>query len=225
MSGMTELAFDCLNIAPEHCAASPTLVARLRVAETTGASVQALMLRCQVRVDPAGRAYRDDEREALSHLFGDPVRWGRTLRSFSFATVCALVGSFVGSTEAELHIPVSYDLEVTAGKYFSALRAGAIPLSLVFSGTVFGATLSGLRAEPLPCQQAASYRLPVAVWRTLMDAYFPDEAWVRLRRDTIDALARYKLAHGLCTWDDALLSLLAGAGVTGHPALASERPA
>jgi hypothetical protein len=208
---MTELAFDCLSIAPERCAASPTLLARLRVAETTGTTVQAMMLRCQLRIDPASRAYSDEERALLSFVFGDPARWGRTLRAFPFANVCALVSSFVGSTEVELHIPVSYDLEVAAGKYFHALRGGVIPLSMFFSGTVFGATLHGMQVEPVPWHHEATYRLPVAVWRTLMDAYFPNESWVRLRRSTIDCVARYKIAHALPTWDEAVLALLAAA--------------
>jgi hypothetical protein len=214
---VAEFAFDCLDISPERYAASPTLTARLRVAETTGFSVQAIALRCQIRIDPATRGYRDDERELLRYLFGDPTRWGRTMRAFPFATVSVLVGSFVGSTEVELRIPVSYDLEVAAGKYFHALRTGVIPLSLLFSGTVFGATLDGMRVEPVPWHLEATYRLPVSVWQRLMDAYFPGEAWVRLRRETIDAVARYKTANAIPTWDDAIQALLTAAAVRQAP--------
>ncbi|MBL7488058.1 hypothetical protein I6A60_10405 [Frankia sp. AgB1.9] len=219
---MAEFAFDCLDIQPEPYAASPTLTARLRVAETTGFSVQAIALRCQIRIEPATRGYRDDERELLRYLFGEPARWGRTMRAFPFATVSALVGSFVGSTEVPLRIPVSYDLEVAAGKYFHALRTGVIPLSLLFSGTVFGATLDGMQVEPVPWHLEASYRLPVTVWQRLMDAYFPGEAWVRLRRETIDAVGRYKVAHAIPTWDDAISELLAGAEPDPTPAGAGD---
>ena len=38
----------------------------------------------------------------------------------------------------------------------------------------------------------ARYRLPVAVWRELMDRYFPNSGWLRLDRDTLDALQRFK---------------------------------
>jgi len=230
---VAEFAFNCVTIAPMPCAVSPTLAARLRIAETTGASVQALALRCQVRVDPAGRGYRDDERDQLRTLFGGQARWVRAMRSFSIATVSAMVGSFVGSAEAELHIPVSYDLEVAAGKYFHALRDGVIPLSLLFGGTAFVATLGGMRVEPVRWHLEAGYRLPVAVWQELMDAYFPGEAWVRLRRDTVDALAGYRLTNALATWDDAVQSLLAtargagrGAGDASTPPLAglADRP-
>jgi hypothetical protein len=223
---VTELAFDCLDIQPLPHAASPTLTARLRVAETTGFSVQALALRCQIRIDPAARGYRADERDLLRYLFGEPARWSRNVRAFPFATVSALVGSFVGSAEVELHIPVSYDLEVAAGKYFHALRGGVVPLSLLFSGTIFGATLDGMRVEPVPWHHEATYRLPVAVWSRLMDAYFPGEAWVRLRRETVDAVARYKIAHAIPTWDAAVLALLAAAAPTpadGSAPLADSR--
>jgi len=221
---VAEFAFDCLDIQPLPYAASPTLAARLRVAETTGFSVQAIALRCQIRIDPAVRGYRDEERDLLRYLFGEPARWSRTMRAFPFATVSALVGSFVGSTEVELRIPVSYDLEVTAGKYFHALRSGVIPLSMLFSGTVFGVTLDGMRVEPVPWHLEAAYRLPVEVWRRLMDAYFPDEAWVRLRRDTVDAVARYKIDNAIPTWDDAIVALLAAAGARPGPARPGSKP-
>jgi hypothetical protein len=210
---MAEFAFDCVDIAPMPCGAGPTLVARLRVAETTGASVQAIALRCQVRVEPTARGYGEEERARLCALFGGTARWSRSLRAFPVATVSVMVGSFAGSTEAELHIPVSYDLEVAAGRYFHALRAGVVPLSLQFSGTAFLSTLAGPRVERVPWHLMAAYRLPVPVWRELMDSYFPGQAWIRLRRETVDAVAHYKAANSLGCWDDAILALLTAAGV------------
>jgi hypothetical protein len=53
--------------------------------------------------------------------------------------------------------------------------------------------------------------MPVAVWRELMDQYFPGAGWVRLDRDTLDALSRYKSTRGLTTWEAALGQLLAEA--------------
>ena len=54
--------------------------------------------------------------------------------------------------------------------------------------------------------------LPVPVWRDLMDLYFPNSGWIRLRRDTIDALSRYKADRALPTWEDAFELLLKEAG-------------
>jgi hypothetical protein len=92
------LDIACLDIAPMPGGASPTLVARLRIVETTGASIQAIALRCQIRVEPSGRGYRDDEREQLCAVFGGLARWSRSMRSFPVATVSAMVGPFVGSS-------------------------------------------------------------------------------------------------------------------------------
>ncbi len=39
--------------------------------------------------------------------------------------------------------------------------------------------------------------MPVSVWRDLIDQHYPNTGWVRLRHDTIDALAAYKSRHGL----------------------------
>ncbi len=49
----------------------------------------------------------------------------------------------------------------------------------------------------------AAHRLPVRVWRDLMDLYFPNSAWIRLRKDTLDALQRYKSQRAIATWEDA----------------------
>ena len=48
----------------------------------------------------------------------------------------------------------------------------------------------------------------------VMDRCFPGSQWLRLDRDTVAALARYKSARGFLGWDDTLESLLAQAEVT-----------
>jgi uncharacterized membrane protein YczE len=53
----------------------------------------------------------------------------------------------------------------------------------------------------------------VSVWRELMDAYFPESGWLRLRRETLDVLIRYKAAHGVATWDEVMTGLVAGANL------------
>ena len=58
----------------------------------------------------------------------------------------------------------------------------------------------------------AGYSLPVSVWRELMDQYFPHSGWIRLDRDVLDALAQYKSALGLTSWEQAVGGLLARAG-------------
>lgn len=208
---MAELEFSCLDAAAEQYAAAPTLRFRLGLRETEGVTVHTIALRCQIRIEPHRRDYGGAESDLLAYLFGDPARWGRTLKPIQLAHVSTVLQGFTGATEADLPVPCSYDLEVAAGKYLHALTDGEIPLLLLFSGTVFVKTAQGYQVEQVPWHSEAEYRLPVRVWRELMDHYFPGSGWLRLRRDTIDALLRYKAGNAIPTWDDALTSLVAGA--------------
>ena len=60
----------------------------------------------------------------------------------------------------------------------------------------------------MPWEKEAPYRLPVRVWRELMDQYFPGQAWIRLRRESFDALHDFKGRRALATWDDAVETLI-----------------
>ena len=51
--------------------------------------------------------------------------------------------------------------------------------------------------------------MPVSVWRDLIQQHYPNTGWLRLNRDTLDALAAYRSARGLLSLDDAVTSLLA----------------
>ena len=97
---------------------------------------------------------------------------------------------------------------MAAAKYLHGLDDGEIPLALMFSGTVFTACDGGLTATPVPWSTDTTFRLPVATWRQVMDLYFPGSAWLRLPRETIDALQRFKAARALPTWEQAIETLL-----------------
>ncbi|WP_433236692.1 DUF6084 family protein [Streptosporangium sp. CA-135522] len=209
---MGELDFACLGACADPFAASPTLQFRLRLTEPGGGAVQAVVLRCQIRIEPQRRRYTPEEAVLLGDLFGESSRWGNTLKPVQFANVSIMVPGFTGATELDLPVPVTYDLEVAAGKYFAALDEGEIPLLLLFSGTVFTRTAAGFTVQQVPWDREARHRLPVAVWRELMDRYFPGEGWLRLSRDTLRALHRFKSARALATWEDAVEALLAQAG-------------
>jgi hypothetical protein len=80
---------------------------------------------------------------------------------------------------------------VAATKYFQAIGEGDIPLNLMFSGTVFYADTEGkLQAAPIPWDKEARFRLPVRIWREMMDLYYPNTAWLCLRRDVFEELYR-----------------------------------
>ena len=208
---MAELAFDCVGATAGRYAVVPTFSLRLRISETTGQQVAAIALRCQLRIEPARRRYSAAEAERLHDLFGDPGRWADTLKPLQFTTVSVMVPAFTGSTEIDLPITASYDLEVAATRYFAGLEEGGIPLLLLFSGTVFTTVDGRLQVQQVPWSKEAPFRLPVSVWREAIDAHFPNSAWIRMSRDTLDELQRFKTRHALPTWEAAVSALLAQA--------------
>jgi hypothetical protein len=207
---MARLTFDCVDAHAEPYAAAPTLTFRLHIAETTGAAIHAIALRCQIRIEPARRRYSPDEADRLSDLFGDVSRWADTLKPVQFTMAATTVPGFTSAVDVDLPVPCTYDLEIAATRYFYALQDGTVPLLLLFSGTVFGKNdTGGLAVEQVPWSAECTYRLPLSVWRDMVDRYFPGSAWLRLDRDVVDALARFKSREALPTWGAAITALLA----------------
>ena len=172
----------------------------------------AIALRCQIRIEPHRRRYSAAEARRLHDLFGDPSRWADTVKPIQLATVTAMVPTFTALTEVDLPVPCTYDLEVASARYLQGLDDGTIPLLLLFSGTVFVATGEGYSVELVPWSAEASYRMPVSVWRDLVNAHFPGSAWLRCSRQTLDELSAFKAKRALPTWDATLAALLAAAG-------------
>lgn len=210
---MADLEVAVAGAMPDLYAAVPTLTLDLRVTDRSGARVHALALRAQIRIEPQRRHYSEEEMSRLADLFGPPTQWGESLRPFLWTQAGTVVGSFTGTSEVELPIVGTYDFEVAAARYLHGLDDGEIPLVLLFSGTVFRAGTAGLVVEPVPWHVEARYGLPVAVWRGLMDRYFPGGGWLRLRRETIDALGRFRAREAIPTWEATIERLLTREGV------------
>jgi hypothetical protein len=209
---VSELSFAIAGAQPQLHAATPLLALKMQVSESSGIPVHAITLRAQVQIEPQRRRYATAESEKLEELFGPPERYGDTLKPLLWTFVSTTVLAFKEAAEFDLLIPCSYDFEVAANKYFSALEDGAVPLVVQFSGTVFVRGANGaVAAELVPWTCEARYRLPVAVWRATMDAYFPNSAWIRIDRDAFDELYRFKRAGGFPTWEAAIARLCAGA--------------
>jgi hypothetical protein len=208
---VTELVFDCTGARPDRYAITPAMNFLLRISETSGESVEAIALRCQIRIEPARRKYTPAEAERLGDLFGETERWAETLRPVQFTQVAVMVPRFTGSTEIELPVPLSYDLEIGATRYFAGLDGGEGALLLLFSGTLFAMSGGRIQAGQVPWSKEAAYRLPVSLWREAVDAHFPNCAWIRMSRPVMDELLRYKSRRALPTWDATIESLLAEA--------------
>jgi hypothetical protein len=189
---------------------TPTIGARLRVANRQEDRVHAVALDCQVRIDARRRRYDEGERRRLAELFGEPARWSQTLRSLLWAHAHVSVPPFEGETAVLLHIPCTADFNVLAAKYFNALDRGTVPVSLLFSGTVFHAGESGaLTVARIPWSAEATFDLPVSVWHELLDLYYPNTTWLTLAMDSFERLQAFRTSRGLLTWEQALDALLA----------------
>ncbi|HWE39184.1 MAG TPA: DUF6084 family protein [Isosphaeraceae bacterium] len=211
---MPDLDFRVEGAEPQRFAAAPLLVFKLRLDETPAPGarptpIHAVALRCQVRIEPARRRYEAGERERLLDLFGTPERWGQTLRAMLWTHVSAVVPPFETTGTADLPVPCTFDFNLAATKYFAALEDGDIPLSFLFSGTIFyEAAEGGMQVAQIPWEKEATYRLPAADWRDLMEIYYPKSAWLCLRKDVFDRLDRYRSRGGHPTWEHALERLL-----------------
>ena len=205
---MTDLAVTVLSSQPDPYAASPTLRLRLRIEAPEAEPVHAMVLKVQIRIEPQRRRYSEAEEQRMVELFGEAPRWGETLKPFLWTHVSTTVADFAGSVEVDLPVPCSYDFEVAAAKYLHSIGDGEIPIVLLFSGTVFSYRNGGLVVQPVPWNVEAEHRLPVAVWRATMDSFFPNSGWIRVSRETIDALTRYKAERALTSWEDTFERLL-----------------
>ena len=205
---MADLTFDCIGAQAEQYAVVPTISLTLRISETSGQRIDTIALRCQIRIEPSRRRYRPGEEERLRDLFGETTRWADTLKPMQFTTVSTMVTRFTGSTEVQLPVNFSYDLEIGSGRYFASLESGEIPLLLLFSGTIFSVVDGRMQVQQVPWSKEAAYRLPVSVWREAVDVHFPDMAWITMSRETLGGLERFKTERALPTWDATVNALL-----------------
>jgi len=208
---MPNLSFQVESAQAVTFAAAPLLEFKLRVINAVPEeSIYTAALRCQIQIEATKRRYSSPEQERLLDLFGEPERWSQTLRSQLWTFSSAVISPFTGSTSVNLPVPCTYDFNVAAAKYFYALEEGEVPLTLLFSGTVFYEAEDGaLQVAQIPWDREATYRFPVAIWKKMMDHYYPNSAWLAVHKDVFDRLYHYKLQHGIPTWEQTLESLLA----------------
>jgi hypothetical protein len=208
---MPDLSFQIEGASVIPFAVTPTLAFKLQIKNAAAnETIHTIALRCQIQIEVARRRYTTEEQESMLDLFGTPDRWSQTLRSMLWTNLNMIVPAFPGtSTVADLHVPCTFDFNVAATKYFEGLTDGDIPLNVMFSGTVFYAQPDGrLQVAPISWEQEARFKLPVKVWREMMDFYYPDTAWLNLRRDVFERFYRYKMQHGIPTWEQALEKVL-----------------
>lgn len=207
---MPDLEFGAIDAEVLPYAAAPTLLFKLPIHnKVEGEEIHSIMLHAQIRLEVTRRHYNAETEKRLLELFGPPERWGQTLHSMVWTHANPTVPRFVTDTVAEVTVVCTYDFEVAAAKYFYALEDGEVPLIFLFSGTIFYAGPNGaLQIAQIPWEKEAQYRLPVRVWKEMMEHYFPNSAWLRVRKDVFDSLYAYKAERGFRSWEDALEDLL-----------------
>jgi hypothetical protein len=206
---MPDLSFAVEGAEAVPYAAVPTIGFRIRLRnDRPEEQVRNVSLQVQMQIEPAQRSYKAAEKERLNELFGDPTRWGQTLKTLLWTRTAFFVAPFAGETAVELPVHCSFDFNVAVTKYFSGLEEGFIPLTLLFSGTVFYEEDGLLQIAQISWSREATYRLPLAVWRTMMDLYYPNSAWLCLERPLFERLVGYKSRSGLGTFERALARAL-----------------
>jgi Family of unknown function (DUF6084) len=207
---MPELSFRIEGAAVVPYAVAPTLAFQLRITNgNADETIHTVALRCQIQIEVTRRRYTPEEQGRMRDLFGEPERWSQTLHSLLWTHASVVVPGFKGSTMVDLPIPCTFDFNVAATKYFEGLMEGEIPVQVMFSGTTFYANPEGaLQVAPISWEQEARFKLPVKVWREMMDSYYPNNVWLNLRRDVFERLYQYKTQRGIPTWEQALESVL-----------------
>lgn len=171
--------------------------------------VHAVLLHCQVRIEAAQRTYSGGEVERLSELFGDASGFQARLAPVAWARTTLSVPPFVGSVGLDLPLPCAPDLDVAATRYLDAIEHGSVPLRALFNGTVFyAAPGAGLQVAPVAWDREASWRMPIAVWREVMERHCGATARLAIRRDVLERLQRYRAGRGLPSLEHAIESLL-----------------
>jgi Family of unknown function (DUF6084) len=208
---MPDLSFRIESATVVPFAAVPMIAFQLEIANAVpDEAIHTIALRCQIQIEVTRRRYSPGEQERLLDLFGHPDRWSLTLRNLLWTHANVVVPAFAGTTTiVDLQVPCTFDFNVAATKYFEGLTDGEIPLNMLFSGTVFYAPEdSPLQVSPISWEREARFKLPVKLWKEMMDAYYPNSVWINLHRDVFERLYQYKIQHGIPTWEQALDRML-----------------
>ncbi len=213
---MPDLNFQIEKVSAVSYAAAPAVSFSLRVTNADEEeTIHSVMLRAQIQIEVTRRHYSAEEQARLQDLFGEPDRWGATLRNMLWTHAAVTIPPFQKETVVEILVPCTFDFSVGATKYFHGLNEGDLPLNFLFSGTVFYQDQDAdLQVAPVSWEKEAKFKLPLKVWKAVIDEYYPNTAWLCLRRDAFQKLYEYKVRHGIPSWEEAIERILAGAEET-----------
>jgi hypothetical protein len=203
---MPDLDFRVESVAAVSYAATPSLSFKVRVTNADREEViHSIALRAQIQIEVTRRHYSAEEQARLSDLFGEPGRWGQTLKAMLWTHASVNVPPFQSETGFEIPVSCTFDFNVAFTKYFHGLSEGDLPLNFLFSGTAFyRGEQDRLQVAPISWEKEAKFRLPLKIWKQMIDEYYPNTAWLCLRRDAFERLYEYKVRNGIPTWEEVM---------------------
>lgn len=213
---MTELAvavpapeFSISGVEPDANAATPFLRFAVDITDESEREIYTIALTAQVQIDADRLAYAPETREKLLDLFGEPERIPQTAGALQLGRVETLVPSFRGTGSFSIAVPFSGDVEVATMRYLASLPGGAVPLSFLFSGSIFYCgEADRLQVTLVPWSCSARYRMRLGIWTELIERRYGGSGFVRLRADTLEALRRRRAERGLPTFDATIADAL-----------------
>ena len=99
---MPDLQFSFDRVEVEPFAVAPQLTFKLRLTNNPpDEAIHTVALRAQVQLESTRRGYNPQEQKKLRDLFGEPERWGKTLKTFLWTHTSVIVPAFSGTTEVK----------------------------------------------------------------------------------------------------------------------------
>jgi len=199
---MSSFSFRVLSTTPSVETAAPALAVRLLVNHVVHAevgAVQAIWLQSRIVIDrqeprPLDAGRRQTESSSNATLW---------------ANVATIVPAFESSIEIELVVPCLLHPETSGSAFFHGSRDKDVFLRMTLTGTAMMAAGDHLVSQPISAE--VTWWMSAEVWRAAVDRCFPEDAWIRVHRDTLDVLAHFRARHPLAGWDDLLQTLIAHA--------------
>ena len=125
---MPDLHFSFEKIEVEPFAVTPQLDFMLRLTNTTpDETIHTVALRAQVQLETTRRRYNSQEQESLRDLFGEPERWGQTLKTFLWTHTSTIVPAFSDTHSRQPAGTVHFRFQCRCHKVFCRPRRGRSP--------------------------------------------------------------------------------------------------
>ena len=156
-------------------AAAPTLAFKLRVANADPAeTIHTVVLRLPDPDRGRAAAIQPRNKTSLLDLFGEPERWGQTLRNMLWTNASDRGPAFHRRTTVDLQVPCTFDFNVATTKYFHGLATEIFRCADVQRHASFTRMPTGaLQVAPISWDKETRFRLPLKVWRDMMDVIIP----------------------------------------------------